>query len=116
MGSGGNQGHQVIGNVTFDGKPVPKGYITFAPDAEKGNSGPGCGADIVDGKYATMPGKGVVGGAYRVKIIGYDGVPVIESGETMSNGKPLFLPFTTTVEFPKTITTKDFEVPLPKAK
>ena len=39
----------VIGKVTVDGKPVPKGAITFSP--QKPGQGPVAGAPIIDGAY-----------------------------------------------------------------
>jgi hypothetical protein len=111
-GCGGQKDYQVSGTVTFDGKPVPTGYVTFEPDTEKGNTGPGGGAEIRNGKFTTSRGKGVVGGAYRVKIVGYDGKPTSANGEELADGKSLFPIYQTLVEFPKESITKDFEVPL----
>jgi hypothetical protein len=39
----------VMGTVTIDGQPVPKGFVTFMPSAK--NQGPVIGGKIVDGKY-----------------------------------------------------------------
>ncbi len=103
--------YQVSGTVSFAGQPVPKGFITFSPDTSLGNSGPGGGAAIVDGKYKTEPGKGIVGGAYVVRIVGYDGVATAAEGEELQDGKPLFVPYQSTVEFPAEDVTQDFEVP-----
>lgn len=110
-GCGSSTNFEVSGTVTWNGKPVPKGFITFVPDTEKGNSGPGGGAEIIDGKYRTPRGKGVVGGAYKVQIVGYDGVAYKEKGEDVVSGKSLFNMYETTAEFPKESTTKDFTVP-----
>lgn len=108
--------YEVSGKVTYDGKPVPKGFITLIPDSEKGNSGPGGGATIVDGTYQSEKGKGIVGGAYRVEIVGFDGVAgQSEDGEELADGKPLFPKYTTTVEFPMDDATKDFEIPTTEA-
>lgn len=104
--------YQVSGTVTYKDQPVPKGFITFEPDDSKGNEGPGGGSPIVNGKYTTEEGKGISGGPYRVKIVGYDGVPSKESGEELLDGRPLFPPYETTVDFPKESTSKDFVVPV----
>jgi hypothetical protein len=56
---------------------------------------------------------GVVGGPHRVRIIGYDGVPAKVQGEELADGKPLFPPYETTVDFPRERTEKNFEVPPP---
>lgn len=111
-GCGSSDGlYEVSGQVTYQGKPVPSGYIKLIPDTSKGNSGPGGGAEIVDGTYRTPSGKGVVGGPYIVEIVGTDGVPYTESGEEIPDGKPLFKAYETTFDFPKETTVKDFEVP-----
>jgi hypothetical protein len=105
--------YPLSGTVTYNGQPVPKGFITLEPDAEKGNSGPG-GADIVNGKYDTRTTMGIVGGHYRVRITGTDGVPVTIEGEELPDGKPLFPPYETTIEFPAAATVQNFEIPAGK--
>lgn len=52
----------VSGSVTYGGQPVPKGFVTFEPDDSQGNSGPGGGAPIENGRYRTTSEAGVVGG------------------------------------------------------
>ncbi len=110
-GCGGGTGYQVSGKVTYKGQPVPKGYITFAPDGSKGNKGPGGLAMIVNGDYRTEAGKGVVGGAYQIRIIGMDGKPTQESGEELLDGKPLFPPYETAMELPMQNHQHNFEIP-----
>src|SRR5262245_6884959 len=44
---------QLKGKVTFKGQPVPAGYISFTPDATKGNQGSVKVAQIKDGEYDT---------------------------------------------------------------
>ena len=44
-------------------------------------------ARINDGHYKNDPGEGIVGGAYLLKIYGYDGHP---RGGNMPQGLPLF--------------------------
>ena len=106
--------YEVSGTVTFDGKPLPKGFITFLPDTSKGNKGPGGGAPIVDGQYRTPAGKGVAGGPYIVKIVGYSGIATTAFGEELVDGPHLFAPFQTAVDLPKEDTNKDFTVPKPQ--
>lgn len=116
-GCGGNRGperYSLTGQVKFEGKPVPHGFIMFTPDKSKGNEGPATGAPIVDGKYTTPRGKGAVGGPHVVKITGYDGVPIVEEGEELSDGTELFPPYVQSVELPKESQTMDFDVPPPK--
>ncbi|WP_254510055.1 hypothetical protein [Anatilimnocola floriformis] len=109
--SDGPRRYAVSGSVTYQGKPVPKGFITLEPDAVAGNSGPGGGTEIRNGKYNTKVAGGVVGGAYKVRIVGTDGVKVTVSGEELADGRPLFPPYETTLEFPKQGTVKNFEIP-----
>jgi len=101
--------YNLSGAVTFSGKPVVAGEITFAPDSSQANKGPGSYAVIQDGRYETYPGKGIVGGPHLVTIIGYD-QPLAGEGsgkETL----PLFPPYETTVDLPKQDSTFDFNVP-----
>jgi len=104
--------YSVRGKVTFDGKPVPRGTIAFEPDTQAGNSGPGGYGVIVDGRFATHPKMGAVGGLQLVRIAGFDGVATVE----MFDGMPLFPEYTTTVELPTKAATIDFEVPKVAAK
>jgi hypothetical protein len=106
-GDSGPQRYDLSGAVSFDGKPVPVGEISLAPDASQGNSGPGCIALIKDGQYKTEPGMGILGGPYTVQILGFDGIPVGEA----TDGTALFPPYETKVDFPKEATTHDFAVP-----
>jgi hypothetical protein len=86
---------------------VPQGEIVFRPDDTAGNDGPGSFARITNGRYQTHPGKGVVGGAYVVDIIGFDGIP----NESSSAGSPLCDLVTLRLEFPKHPSTRDFDLP-----
>ena len=77
--------HRVSGVVTHNGKPIPKGLIFFDPQAD----GPQGFANIVNGKYDTAEqGQGVRGGAYNVRVNGFDGV---EAGAAFS-AEPAALP------------------------
>jgi hypothetical protein len=108
-------GYSISGKATFQGQPIPKGYLIFAPDASKGNKGPGGRATISNGTYQSDSGKGVVGGPYVITVYGYDGVPAkSEDGEALPDGQPLFSPYRMTAELPKEDTTKDIDVPAPK--
>jgi hypothetical protein len=60
------QREAVSGTVTYQGKPIPDGAITFVP--LKGTQGPGAGALIRDGKYTVVAGGGVPVGTYRVEM------------------------------------------------
>ncbi len=105
---------KVSGTVTFDGKPVPFGMITFTPDSAKGNEGPQGFAKIIDGKFNTTSGngRGIIGGAHQIKI---NGTSEENSGEMGPDDmpitpKPLFKTYKTEFDFPKEDATKDFVV------
>ena len=106
---------RVSGNVTFDGKPVPAGKIYFMPDGSKENSGTAGFAEIRDGKYDTSGagGQNISGGPMVVKIEGASGA---QSTDDNNVPPPLFFPFETTADLPKSNTTKDFDVPAGAAK
>ncbi len=106
-GSSGPQRYDLSGSVTYNGKPVPAGHLTFAPDKANGNSGPGASANIEKGRYQTMPGQGPVCGPHVVTISGFDGVP---KGMNMM-GTRLFEQTRIDVDLPKQNGTLDFEVP-----
>ncbi len=105
------------GTVTYDGEPVPVGYMVFASDSAAGNAGPGAQADIRDGKFSTGPERGTVGGPHVVTIFGFDGKPYQiddgTEGPPMVNpmGKPLFETVTMKVEVPKETAVHDFAIP-----
>jgi hypothetical protein len=107
-GSSGPQRYRVSGAVTHGGKPVPAGQIIFEPDSSKRNTGPQGYAEIRDGKYhIASTDKGVVGGAYRIHISGYDRF----SQDENNPAKPLFPEYVTTVDLPKQDSTRDIDVP-----
>jgi len=105
-GEGGGGAAHIRGKVTYDGKPVPQGTITFSPDTAKGNSGPGSMAVIKDGRYDTKEGLGIIGGPHVVRIEGFDGVA---DGDNL-DGALLFPSYRTEVDLPTTSGEVDFEV------
>jgi len=114
-GCGGDAGparYDLSGTVTYDDRPVPAGYILFAPDKSQGNQGPGAQADIRDGHYQTPAGQGAVGGPHVVTISGFDGVAFGEGPATNPMGKPLFATYQTKADLPKEAGTRDFSVPV----
>ncbi|MEO2046223.1 MAG: hypothetical protein ABGX16_06570 [Pirellulales bacterium] len=109
---GGIARYDLKGQITYKGKPVPRGNIRFAPDTKKGNAGPGSSAEIVDGKYETMLGLGTVGGPHKVYIFGTDGVQFKnEFGAVIPIGRKIFSQYQTSADFPMEAATQDFEVP-----
>lgn len=70
-GDSGVKRHDLYGEVTFKGEPVPFGSIAFRPDRSKGGSGPSGFAQIIEGEYSTrQSGKGSVSGPVIVMIEG----------------------------------------------
>ncbi len=55
----------VSGNVTFDGKPLEKGSISFLPSA----AGPAASAPIEEGTFSIDRSLGPGQGAYKVEIV-----------------------------------------------
>jgi len=111
-GCGGNEGperYDLSGTVTYQGQPVPRGYIQFTPDSSLSNAGPAGYADIQDGKYDTSKnGKGTVGGPHTVTIEGYDGIAKPEA--ELPSGTPLFDEWNTIADLPKEPGAMDFKV------
>ncbi len=96
--------YRVSGVVTFGGKPIPKGLIFFDPQAD----GPQGFANIVNGKYDTaQQGKGVRGGAYDVRVNGFDGIEANEA----PFGQALFPEYTGTTDLPQADSEYNLEVP-----
>lgn len=115
LGCGSNdevQRYRVTGAVTFDGKPVPFGSITFEPDFNAGNSGPQSAAAIVDGKYDTGVKDGLVGGPHVVRITGNNRAPTA----TQPNTELLFADYEVKENFEKASGRKDFSVPRDEKK
>jgi hypothetical protein len=96
----------VSGSVTFAGRPVPAGRISFEPDSAAGNSGPAGYGSIVAGRYSTYPTMGAVKGPQVVRISGCDGKPFGE----LTDGRPLFPDYTTSADVPAAAAAIDFVV------
>jgi hypothetical protein len=100
--------YHVSGRVTLGDRPVPKGLIYFDPDPSAGNTGLQGFANIEQGQYSTAQGgQGIRGGAYVVRVLGYDGKPANE----LPFGQPLFPEYTFPKELPAADTTLDVAVP-----
>ena len=93
-GCGPRDRYALSGSVTFDGKPIPAGTITFVPfgAGQPGRTAAFC--EIKAGKYDTKTGRNPGSGPHRVMISGCDGVPYqSQMGEIVENhpmGKQLF--------------------------
>jgi hypothetical protein len=101
---------QLSGKVTFRGRPVPAGYISFAPDVANGSQGQIRVLQIKDGSYdsAKEAPPGINPGPYFLRIAGFDGKRIPYFGR----GKQIFNEWKD-IEFtiPEGASTKDFEVP-----
>lgn len=106
--------YDLSGSITYDGKPVPAGSIVFAPDTSKGNDGPGASADIKDGKYRLVSGRGTIGGPHVARISGFDGKPIQDGPIINPMGKPLFANVQISVDLPKQAATHNIDVPVQK--
>jgi len=119
VGCGSDDGpprHELSGTVTYNGQPVPAGYILFAPDTSQGNTGPGAQAEISEGRYHTLPGQGTVGGPHVVTISGFDGVAFQDGPIQNPSGKRLFATHQVKLDLPKEQTTQNFAVPIQNRK
>lgn len=97
--------YDLSGNVTFDGQPVPAGVIFFDPAGESGDQG---FASIKQGKFDTKSdGKGVRGGKYSVRVLGYDGQPADEA----PHGQPLFAEYTVQHDLPGAAPELNIDIP-----
>jgi hypothetical protein len=77
-GCGGKNTATVSGNVTYDGKPIDKGSVSFIP---KDGAGPVSAGEIIDGAYRAA---NVTPGTKIVKIIGVRKVKFALSQEEMA--------------------------------
>lgn len=79
--------YHVSGTAKYKGMPIPAGLICFDPDPLKGGKGQQGFATISEGKYTTaVNGRGIQGGAYVIRITGYDG----KAAKEAPLGKTLF--------------------------
>jgi hypothetical protein len=96
--------YRVSGTVNHDGKPIPKGLIFFDPQAD----GPQGFANIANGSYDTaLEGQGVRGGAYNIRVNGFDGKEANEA----PFGQPLFPEYTGTKDLPQEDSKFDLDIP-----
>jgi hypothetical protein len=105
---------QVSGKVTFNGQPVPAGWISFQPDSTQGNPGREVRlVQIKDGVYDSSKEQdagGVYPGPTIIRIAGFDG----KSQPHFRQGKQIF----NAHEMRETVQggTKDYDVPASAAQ
>jgi hypothetical protein len=100
---------QLSGKVTFKGKPVPAGWISFTPDVAAGGLGGVIVFQIKDGAYdsAQENQPPLNPGTYQIRIAGFDG----KKEPFFGQGKQIFNPIEDTYIVPAGTTTKDFVIP-----
>jgi len=92
--------YRVEGEATFNGSPIPKGFVLFSGDATQQNDAPQTVVPIDAGKFTAASEKGVVGGPYIVQVKGYDGVKQTGVDMIVPEGLPLFPEVQTKIDFP----------------
>lgn len=99
---------QISGSVTFKGKPIPAGNVTFTPDVNA-SGGKLRMFTVKDGKFDSSKEQdpGIVPGNYDVTIAGYDGVQI----PMYFQGKQIFNAVQDKYVVPAGKSTKDFSVP-----
>lgn len=111
IGCGGEkkiQRYEITGKVTYDGKPVSNGVISFYP---KDKSIGGGFAMISDGQYDSQKtGRGHLSGSHTISITGF-GTELVNPNNPDSERRPLFPTYEVVVDLPKKIETRDFDVP-----
>ena len=100
--------YQLSGTVTYGGEPVAQGDISFTPDGDQGNDGPGSFCLIQNGQFVTPPNKGVTGGAYVLTINGY------KPSATPGDEEPLFESHVERLTLPKEAHTVKIDIPVKK--
>jgi hypothetical protein len=107
-GCGGAKTYSLTGHVTFDGKPVPHGTITFLPKTDQTDAGAYAMTVIKEGNYKIEKGKlGLAEGNYSVIITGTNGI----AEEFHPQGIPLFIDYRTEFVFSQGIPQFDIEIP-----
>jgi hypothetical protein len=93
-GCGGTKRLPVAGTVTLDGKPLDDAIITFAPDADKGNTTQiSCSSPVKEGRYELKTtgttradsGSGAPPGWYKVIVRPQSKPPFMQPPATIPN-------------------------------
>jgi hypothetical protein len=80
--------YRVYGEVTYNGKPLPRGTVNFIPEGGEGRAASG---PIKEGSYdltTLNPGDGAIPGAYRVTIAAVEGTEESKRIVTRTPGAP----------------------------
>lgn len=104
--------YRVSGTITFNGHPIPAGLVFFDPEETEGTTGLQGFASIKDGRFDTATeGRGVAGGKYTMRILGFDG----KTGNEAPLGNALFREYQEKRDLPKADTELDLRVPVVRA-
>jgi hypothetical protein len=111
------QRHTLSGRVTFDGRPLPQGRISFDPVEPVEWNGKRVGggfAPIRDGEFRTnVFGRGHLGGPHRIVITGHAAEPIDPQASEPVYPR-LFEPYELTGDLPRKTASRDFVVPAGK--
>lgn len=88
-GSDGPSRVDVSGQVTYQGKPIPRGQIRFVPTGPEG--GPIAAVEIRDGKYAAMGETGVPVGTHRLEFLGFKIVGATSPADMVGAGEEQYI-------------------------
>ncbi|UUO09183.1 hypothetical protein M4951_12900 [Blastopirellula sp. J2-11] len=104
--------YAVNGHVSYKGKPVPSGEVSFEPDTAKGEHGQASLGRITNGKYEIPAEYGVRPAAYIARVTGYTSLSQDETAEpTGGPVRELFPVYITETVFPEKNSTFDIAVP-----
>lgn len=107
-GGSGLSRYDISGKVTYQGKPLPRGSISFDP-LETNAEGGGF-TEVVDGVYDTrLNGRGHLGGKHKVIITG-SSTELVNPNDIDSGTKSLFEPFEFEADLPTSSSSQDFTV------
>jgi hypothetical protein len=117
LGCGGDRfpRHPVSGTVTYGGKPLARGSITFEPTASVGTIAPTGTAKIENGTFRTAPDQSPTTGRYLVRVSGHDPKMLAELEKNprkeFVGTLDLFPPYELTVDIPPPDGKLDIDVP-----
>jgi len=95
---GGPRPVELTGIVTFQGKPVPHGFITFTPVKPEAGNVVRVVSRVQDGKYVAARGQGITGGQeYQVEVGGFPRAQKSEEDQV----SPLFPVWSTSLMTPE---------------
>jgi hypothetical protein len=99
--------YSVSGTVTYDGKPLRAGVISFQADGPPQDQRPNAGATITDGKYALASGERISPGPYVVRI----SPKSLGSGNENNPDEINFPTFVTKIAIPLRDSVQNFDIP-----